>query len=201
MKKAARVTSYIFHPLLMPTLGMWMIFHSGTYLALLDEEAQRAILFVLALGTLIFPLLMMPVLYYRNLLRSLQDRSREARTVLLMVVLVLYVITFAYFVRLPLSRVLHAYVLSGAVVLLCLFILGFWFHLCTHSAALGGLTAMLFCLILLFETPLEGMLMAVLFASGVTGSARIYTGLQRPWEVYAGFALGFGVVGGTILLF
>ena len=67
MKKAAPVISYLFHPLIMPSLGLLIILNSGTYLSLLDPAAKRAIMFVMALGTLIFPLMILPVLQYRNL--------------------------------------------------------------------------------------------------------------------------------------
>ena len=68
MKIVARIVSTLFHPLLMPTLGLLLLLNSGTYLSLLDPAAKRAILFVMALGTLFFPLMMLPVLYYRNLI-------------------------------------------------------------------------------------------------------------------------------------
>ena len=120
MKVAARVINILFHPLLMPTLGLLLIFNSGTYLSLLDPAAKRAVLFVMALGTLFFPLMMIPVLYYRNLISSLQDASREERFLPYLIILILYVITFVYFVRLPLSRLIHAYVLSVSLLLFVL---------------------------------------------------------------------------------
>ena len=68
MKSAARVITILFHPLLMPTIGLLLILNSGTYLSLLDPAAKKAVLFVMALGTLLFPLMMIPVLYDRNLI-------------------------------------------------------------------------------------------------------------------------------------
>ena len=81
MRKLVPVISYLFHPLIMPTLGLLIILNSGTYLSLLDPAAKRAILFVLALGTLVFPLMMLPILYYRNLVSSYQDAGREERLI------------------------------------------------------------------------------------------------------------------------
>jgi hypothetical protein len=201
MKTAARLISYLFHPLLMPTLGLLLILNSGTYLSLLDPDAKRAILFVMALGTLVFPLLLIPVLYYRSLISTLQDASKEEKLVPHMVVLILYVITFVYFVRLPLSRIIHAYALSAADLLLILLLVSLKFNICGHMTALGGITGLIISLILIYETPLQGMLMITLLASGVTGSARLSLGIQRPGEIYSGYLLGIGVVLITLLVY
>jgi len=201
MKKAAPVISYIFHPLIMPTLGLFLILNSGTYLSLLDPAAKRAILFVMALGTLIFPLIMVPVLYYRNLVSNLQYATREERLIPQLIILILYIITFIYFARLPLSRVIHAYVLSVTATLFLVFILNFKFKICIHTAALGGLTGLIIALIFLYGTPLQGILMLSLLAGGITGTARLAMEVHRSVEIYAGYLLGFGVVLVTLLVY
>jgi len=201
MKKSAFVISYLFHPLLLPTLGLLLLLNSGTYISLLDPAAKRAILFVMALGTLFFPLIMLPVLYYRNLMTNLQNTAREERLIPQMIVLILYIITFVYFVRLPLNRIIHAYVLSVAATLFLLLILGVKFKLCSHSAGLGGLTGLIIALIFLYETSLQGVLMLTLLAAGLTGTARLVLRRQRPGEVYAGYLLGFTVVLITLVVY
>ena len=201
MKKVARVVSILFHPLLMPTLGLLLLLNSGTYLSLLDPAAKRAILFVMALGTLFFPLMMLPVLYYRNLITTFQDASREERLVPHLIILILYVITFVYFVRLPLSRVIHAYVLSVSILLFIILLVSLKFKICGHMAALGGISGLIFTLILLYETPIQGILMLTLRAAGLTGTARLLMGVQQPVEVYSGYLLGFGVVLTTLLVY
>jgi len=201
MKKVARVVSTLFHPLLMPTLGLLLLLNSGTYLSLLDPAAKRALLFVMALGTLFFPLMMLPVLYYRNLITTFQDASREERLVPHLIILILYVITFVYFVRLPLSRVIHAYVLSVSILLFIILLVSLKFKICGHMAALGGISGLIITLILLYETPIQGMLMITLLAAGLTGTARLLMGVQRPVEVYSGYLLGFGVVLTTLFVY
>ncbi|MEN8156025.1 MAG: hypothetical protein ABFS10_03680 [Bacteroidota bacterium] len=201
MNRAARLISYIFHPLLMPTLGLLLILNSGTYLSLIDPVAKRAILFVMALGTLFIPLMMLPMLFYRNLVNSTRESLREKRLVHLLMLLIFYVITFIYFVRLPVSRVIHGYVLSVSILLFVVLLVSVKFKICGHMAALGGMTGLIAALMLLYETPLQGILIVSLLATGLTGSARLITGAQRPAEVYSGFLVGFGVVLATFLLY
>lgn len=199
MNTLAKSLSYVFHPLVMPTLGLLVMLNSGTYLALLDPAAKRAILFVMALGTLLFPLMLLPVVYYRNLTASFQNNHSEGRLVQQGIILILYVITFVYFIRLPLSRVIDAYLLSVIVVLLVTMLLNLRFGVSFHMAALGGISGLIVALIILYNTPLRGFLVIGILAAGITGSARLATETDRPWGVLSGFLLGFGLVL-TILL-
>ena len=201
MKKAAPIISYLFHPLLMPTLGLLIILNSGTYLSLLDPAAKRAILFVMALGTLVFPLMMLPVLQYRSLvLKGGQELTRVEKLVPQIIILVLYIITYVYFRRLPLSQVIHAYVLSVAGTFFLVILINLKFRISIHAAALGGLTGLIIALIYLYETPLQGFLMLSVFAGGLTGSSRLVQGEQ--WSgVLGGYLLGFTLLFLTILLY
>jgi hypothetical protein len=201
MRKLAPIITYLFHPLIIPSLGLFLILNSGTYPSLLDPAAKRAILMVMVLGTLVFPLMMLPILYYRHLVSSYKDATREERLVPQIIILVLYIITFVYFQKLPLNRVIHAYVLSTAVLLLLLILLNLRFHLCTHSAAQGGLTGLIIALIFLYQTPLLLILMLSLLAGGLTGSSRLALGTNRWWEVLAGYLLGFCVVLFSMLIY
>jgi hypothetical protein len=201
MKTSARVISYLFHPLIMPTLGLLILLNSGTYIALLDPAAKRAILFVMALGTFLFPLIMVPIFYYRNLITSLQNQTREERMIPMLIIFILYLITFIYFMRLPLNKIIHSYALSMTLSIFFLLLLSFRIRLSSHMAALGGMTGLIIALILLYGTPLVGFLLLTLFASGVTGSARLWLRVHRPVEIYSGYLLGFTVVLATLLIY
>ncbi len=201
MKKVAPLISYLFHPLLIPSLGLLIILNSGTYLALLDPVAKRAIMFVMALGTLVFPLMLLPVLQYRNLMmKDGQVATRRERLIPQIIILVLYIVTFVYFKRLPLSQVIHAYVLSVTGTFFLLILVNLRFRVSIHAAALGGLTGLIIALIYLYETPLQGLLMLSLLAGGLTGSSRLAQG-DHWGAILSGFFLGLTVVLFTLLVY
>lgn len=201
MKAVARVLTILFHPLVFPTIGLLIILNSGTYLSLLDPAAKRAILFVMALGTLLFPLMMIPILYYRNMISSLQDSNREERFLPYLLILILYIITFIYFQRLPLSHIIHGYVLSVPILLLVIMLLTLKFRICPFTAAAGGLSGLIIALILQYDTALLAYLAGSILLAGLLGSARLILGVQRPVEVYSGYFLGFLVVLTTCLVY
>ena len=201
MKKAAFLISYLFHPLLMPTIGLLIILNSGTYLSLFDPAAKRAIIFVMALGTLVFPLMMLPVLQYRTLLiRNGQAVTKAEQLIPQLIILVLYIITFVYFRKLPLNQVIHAYVLAVSLTLFLLLVLNLKLKISIHAAALGGMTGLIIALIFLYDTPLQGFLMLALLAGGLTGSSRMIQG-DHWGQVLGGFLLGMMVVLLTILVY
>lgn len=201
MKKLAPFISYLFHPLIMPSLGLLIILNSGSYLSLHEPAAKRAIVFVMALGTLIFPLMMMPVLQYRNLvIKNGQEATRTEKLIPLAIILVLYIITFVYFKRLPLYKVIHAYVLSVCLTLFLAVLLKLRFRISIHAAAMGGITGLIIALIYLYQTPLQGFLMLSILAGGLSGSSRLVMG--DYWGgILGGFFLGFAMVLITILVY
>lgn len=200
MKKLAPIVSYLFHPLIMPSLGLLIILNSGSYLALLDPAAKRALVFVMALGTLVFPLMMLPVLQYRSLvLRNGQTGSRGEQLVPQAIILVLYIITYVYFKRLPVSKVIHAYALSVTIIMLLLVIVNLKLKVSMNLAALGGISGLIITLIFLYQTPLQGFLLLSFLAAGLLGTARLAMG--DHWsELLSGFLLGFMVILITLLL-
>jgi hypothetical protein len=201
MKRVASIISVVFHPLIMPSLGLLLMLNSGSYVSMFDPAAKRAILFVLALGTLVFPLMMIPVFFYRNLVYSQKGHMTEERWVPRLIILILYIITCIYFMRLPLNRMIQGYVLSVTITLSLLVLLNIWLKISTHAAGPGGLVGLIIALIMMFEVPLEGFLLLAILAGGVVGSAKLISGEHRPFEVYAGFMIGFLGVLITLLVY
>jgi hypothetical protein len=201
MKKAASAISILFHPLLMPTLGLMILLNSGSYVSLLDPAAKRAILFVMALGTLVFPLMMLPIFFYRNLVMNQKGTVMEERWIPRIIILILYIITCIYFLRLPLHRIIQGYVVAVTATMALLTLIGIWMKISLHTAGLGGLAGLIIALILYFNTQLEGFLLIALLAGGLVGTARLLEGAHRPSEVYSGFAVGFASVFTVLLLY
>jgi hypothetical protein len=145
--------------------------------------------------------MMLPFLQYRNLvMKNGQAATRGERLVPQIIILALYIITFVYFKRLPLSQVIHAYVLSVAGTFFLVILVNLKFRISIHAAALGGLTGLIIALIFLYETPLQGLLMLSLLAGGLTGSSRLAQG-DHWGAILSGFFLGLAVVLFTILVY
>jgi hypothetical protein len=71
----------------------------------------------------------------------------------------------------------------------------------THAAGTGGLVGLIIALMWIYRVPLEAFLLMAIFAGGMVGSAKLISGEHRPFEVYAGFMIGFFGVLVTLLVY
>lgn len=197
----ARIISLLFHPLLMPSLGMLILFNSGTYLALIPPEAKRVILTITFLSTLVFPLSLLPILYFRKLISDLQIDKREERFLPFLLILILYILTFIFIFRLPLHNHIHSYALTFPVMVTVLMIANIRIKVSTHMFGIGGITGLILSLILIFAVPLQAYFVLAILAAGLTGTARKISGDYSSFELLGGFLLGLITTGSVMLIY
>ena len=59
-KRVPLFISYIFHPLLLPTIGVYIILNSGTYISMMPAEAKNYIILLVATCTFGLPIAFLP---------------------------------------------------------------------------------------------------------------------------------------------
>ena len=79
-KKIFTAVSWMFHPILMPFIGILIIL-SFSHLALIPFEGKKAILLIVAITTIFFPLALLPVLYYMRLVTLITIPDRKERLI------------------------------------------------------------------------------------------------------------------------
>jgi hypothetical protein len=200
-KKLAQIISLLFHPLLMPSVGMLIIFNSGTYLSLIPPEAKRVILTITFLSTLVFPLSLLPVLYFRKLISDLQIDKREERFLPFLLILILYILTFIFILRLPLHSHIHGYALTLPVMVALLMIVNIKYKISTHMLGIGGITGLIISLILIFGVPLQAYFMLTILAAGLVGTSRKFLGDYSSLELFGGFVLGMITTGSVMIIY
>ena len=78
---SSKIISYIFHPLLMPTIGLYLFFNSGTYLETINNEAKNFLYLIVGFSTCILPILSLPVFIYRRLIKNIEMDVRNERII------------------------------------------------------------------------------------------------------------------------
>jgi len=200
-KKVARVISIIFHPLLMPSLGMLLLLNSGSYLSLLSSDAKRAMVMIILLSTLLFPISILPVLYYRKLVSDIQIQKREERTLPFLLILILYILTFIFLKRMPLHTQIHAYALTLPLMVFFLLLANIKFKISTHMMGVGGITGLIISLIIIFGLPLQLLFILAVLVSGLVCTSRIILTDHSGLELYGGYFLGLLVTALTMLIY
>jgi hypothetical protein len=117
------------------------------------------------------------------------------------VILILYIITTVYFLRLPLHKFIHGFILSVSITLGVLVLLNIRLKISVHTAGIGGLAGLIIALIMLYQIPMEGILILVLLAGGGVATSQLVLDAHKPYEVYGGFLTGFACVLATLLVY
>ncbi len=197
----AKTLSYLFHPLLMPLLGVIFIFYSGSYVSFLPEDVKRLILLVVAANTLGLPLIMMPIFIQFGAIKSFAMETNKERILPLTFTLIPYVLSVYFLIKLPIPFVIASFMLGASLAIVSCLIISFWWKISIHLVGIGGMVGFLIAFsIRLFTDVLPFLLVAVLI-TGLLASARLYLKAHNPLQVYLGFLLGFLIMLITTLMF
>ncbi len=189
-RRAAQIVSIIFHPMLVPTLGFLLLFQSGFYFSYISWEAKRLVLLVVLFSTAIMPLLAMSVLAINPRFR-LSFETGSQRALPLLFSSVFYYMGYMLLSRLNAFPILKVLMIASVLVILGLLIASLKWKISSHMAALGGLTGVMIALSFRTGTYPAWAIIAVIIATGLTGTAQLILEKNKLWHLEAGFALGF----------
>ena len=192
-EKFAKIISIIFHPVLVPTLGLFLIFNAGFYFSMLSWDAKRFILLVVFFTTGILPLLTVAVLALNPKFDISLGDSRD-RVIPLLFSSVYYYLGYILMNKMSTFPVFKIFLIASVLVIIVLLVISFKWKISNHMAAVGGLTGTLFALS--FKTgmnPLWAIILAI-FISGLVGTARLVLNKHDIWQIIAGYFLGFSIL-------
>ncbi len=193
LEKAAKITSVIFHPVLIPTLGFILLFNSGFYFSFLPWEAKRFVLLVLFFTTGILPMLSVAILAL-NRKYDVAMKNSSDRVLPLLLSSVFYYLGYLLLSKIKAYPVFNIFMLAAVLVIVVLMVVSLKWKISTHMAAIGSITAAFFSLS--FRTginPVWAILLMVLL-SGIVGTARIIAAKHSIWEIFTGYITGFLII-------
>lgn len=200
MEKISKAISYIYHPLIIPTLGMLVLFNSGTYLSYLPYDMKKGMLIIVFLCTYIIPLIFVPYLIYQKMLLSVQMESRQERNVPLIISLLLNIFCYYLIRRITIPQTYYAFILSSFLAVLVTTLITLKYKISIHMVGAGGLVALISFLAFYMKVDLQFYLGISLLLAGITGTARLILRAHTPDQIYSGFFTGFAVVLLTLVL-
>ncbi|HOE04682.1 MAG TPA: hypothetical protein PLZ52_05660 [Bacteroidales bacterium] len=190
-KSASRVVSVLFHPLIVPTLGCFVIFNSGFYIGLLPFKIMQAVYIVVFVLTFVLPALIIPALYLQKYISNIAISERRERILPLAIVAVMYSLSFYFMQRSGFPPILLHFIAGGIVSLVLALLVTLKWKISLHTIGIGGLTALVVYLTITYRLELYTYLMICIVIAGITGTARMIAGSHTPAQIYSGFGLGF----------
>lgn len=185
----------LFHPLLIPTLGIFILFHLNTYIAFsVAPEARRFIILIVFINTAIAPVLSFVIMKRTGYIKDFNLTERSERILPLLVATALFFITYYMLRQLPLPSLVYFYVISATLLLLLTMMVSFFWKISIHMVSLGGFTGFLIITSLLLRADINWLIILALMASGLTGSSRLILKAHSPAQVYAGYLMGLAAM-------
>ena len=189
----AKIISIVFHPVLMPTLGLFLLFNSGFYFSMLSWEAKRFILLVVLFTTGVLPMLAVAILALKPGYDISMQKSRD-RVIPLLLSAIFYYLGFVLLNKMHAYPVFKLFLIASILVIVALLIISFSWKISNHMAAIGGLAGTIFALS--FRSGMNPLwsLLIVVVLSGIIGTARLMLNKHNLSQVIAGYSLGFVIL-------
>jgi membrane-associated phospholipid phosphatase len=190
--RIARIISFLFHPLLMPTIGIMIIFNTG-YFAYLSWELKRLVTLITFTGTFLFPVSIVPLFVYFKWVQQLEMMTYRERIIPLLFTSIMYYLTFVVLRKIPVPGIVYSFTLACAVGVFLNLLISFRWKISSHLIGIGGTTGLVLMLSITEGAGITLYLVSSILVSGLIAHARLKLNAHTPLQVYAGFLLGFMV--------
>jgi len=188
--KISKILSYILHPIFMPLIVIWILLNYVEYFQLVFSNYTKPLYIIIAVFTLILPLISSVLFVIFKKVESLEMRTKEERNGPIFVSIMIMIIGYPFFKSISqLSPYLTSVYLSSVFILIIAFLITKRWKISLHMLGIGGATGSFIALNYIFGGIFFWVIL-FLFLSGLLLSARLNLKAHNRSQVYAGFLLG-----------
>ncbi len=189
MRSISQVISYLFHPALVPLVGVAVIlFGSPHYL---DKTLFYYVLGMVVLGTYIFPVMMAYLLLKLQLIPNLTMENARDRRWPFIISVVFFSMTAQAMRQLPIPEYVSSFLWGGALTIAILWVLLPFQKASAHMAGMGGILALFIFLSVSFSENYLWIISLQFVFSGIVATARLYLKAHNNRELITGFFTGW----------
>ena len=196
----AKIISYLFHPLFMPSYGILYLFFSGTisgfnlYSPDSEQIVNYKIIGLVVLLTFLIPFVAVVYLKKRQMIQSFQMENKEERilpfTITGFCVFVVYFLLFNYF-NFSVNPIVQIF-LSGCLISIVMGLgLTLKWKVSVHMIGIGGFTGAIFLLSSILQNVLFLELIIALMIAGLIAYSRLRLKAHDISQIVVGFVVGF----------
>jgi hypothetical protein len=191
MKIAAKIISSIFHPLLMPVIGLLIIFNTDSYINYaIPVDLKKAVIILIATSTFVIPLLISLLLLNRKLIKSLEMETTKERIIPYAFTIIFYVFTLYMLKQAPIPPIIFKFIIGATLSVILAFIINLKWKISAHMIGIGGLFGALLTISLILEAYITPYIVLTLLVTGLVGTSRLFLNAHTQGQLYAGFFLG-----------
>ena len=184
--------SYLFHPLLIPTYLLLILFSSDTYMAyVLSDSLKKIILLTVLVLTCLMPVLSSYLLLKRGGVQSMLMENKSERTLPFIFTILYYITCFYFLQKIPVPSFIRVLILGATCSIAVALIVNFFWKISVHMIGMGGLCGALYALSVVLYGNFQLEIIAAFILSGIVATARLQSQAHSPAQLYTGFTAGF----------
>lgn len=192
LRKLAHVFSWVFQPLLMPTIAAAIFVELPFYtFDLMAKELKWYILLCNILFTVLMPVLMIFLLLRNNMITSLDLRNREDRKYPIIFTIVFQIANYYFLSKAHLPGPYMFFLLAGLFSLIVTLLVTNYWKISMHMTGIGCVIGAFLTLACIWPVDVRIILAILFLLAGIIGSSRLLLRAHDGWQVTAGFFAGF----------
>tara|TARA_B100000508_G_scaffold140481_1_gene141686 strand:- start:10315 stop:10929 length:615 start_codon:yes stop_codon:yes gene_type:complete len=190
--RLAQIISYVFHPGLMPTLGLVLILNLDSYLRhTIPSNLKLFVLGLVFINTFVFPVLLLFFLRFRKAISSYQLDNRKERILPFGITCIFYFFTYNLIQKTPLPPIVVSLFLGMTISVVMAYLTTYFYKISIHMMGISGVLAGLLVLYLQFSANYFVEIVLVSLVWGLIGYARLKLKKHTAAELYTGVVVGF----------
>lgn len=200
--RIAKIISYLFHPLLMPTYGFAFIFFTENYISMFVPVLLKYIILgVTFLFTFLLPTINALILLKMNRIQSLEMETNQERIIPYSSTALYFFALFYLFYDAEFPSIFKIVILGAGISILLTFFINFRWKISAHTVGIGGIAGAALGIMYRVQIDMTIAFIAILLLSGIVAYARLKLNAHTPAQVYTGFVLGFFIELGLMFFY
>ncbi len=190
-KRFARILSITFHPLLMPTYALLLIFSLQAWFSMeIPPKAKLILLSFVFFMTFALPFALTFLMLKFRIINSFEMHTRNERIIPLLMMAFLFYITYYSIKDNGIYLFFQLFILGSSILVLLSAVINYFTKISIHMVSIGGLLGTIIGLELVFHVDVLSILIIVVLVAGLLGYARLRLQEHNQGQVYGGFLLG-----------
>lgn len=194
MRFVAKIISYVFHPLFMPTAVALILFYLDRVSFVgVEQKTMFQWLGITMVNTMLFPALSVFLMKGLGFIESIHLRTMRERIIPLIATMVFYFWLYQIFKDFKSPFILRVFYLGCFWGIIAVFMINIFSKISMHTAAAGGVIGIILVLLIIGQTNFLIPFLFVLLTAGLVGTARMILKEHTAAEIWLGYFAGIAV--------
>lgn len=193
--------SIIFHPMLSATMAVVLLLNTDHYLSLITNDIKISIYIIYLIISFVLPMSFLPLMYYLGLISKVELDSKNDRILPLIVVSIIYALSWYYMKKIGFPLILLSIILSATVSIVCSLVITIFYKISLHTVSIGGLIGFAVFLNNYLNINVSFPIIIIFIVGGLVGTARLYLNKHDIKQVALGYLIGFICVYTSMLMY